>query len=245
MTMGSIHRFDSRRSQKTSERVALDIVHDMVAGGLSTGDHLPLEAAMVAQYGVSRESVREALRLLEVQGLIRLKPGPHGGPLVGAVEPANLARTASLYFHLSAGTYAQLLATQVLFEPLCAERAAHHSNRRAVMEPFIRTATPHTTAAYHDTTADFHAAVYRLVDNPVLTLMTQAVTQMVTYHVVSTMDPVELHDAILDEHATLARAIVAGHTRRARQLMRDHFQAQHDYYAQRSPERLGELIEWR
>ena len=64
-----------------------------MAQGLGSGDRLPLEAAMVEQYGVSRASLREALRLLEVQGLIRLKPGPGGGPVVGAVEAANLART--------------------------------------------------------------------------------------------------------------------------------------------------------
>ncbi len=92
---------------------------------------------MARQYGVSRASLREALRLLEVQGLIHLKPGPGGGPAVGTVEPANLARTASLYFHLGAATYGQLMQAQVLIEPLCAQLAAQHPDRREVMAPFI------------------------------------------------------------------------------------------------------------
>ena len=86
----------NRRPQKTAERVAADIVRDLVAEGLRTGDHLPLEAAMVERYHASRASVREALRLLEVQGLIHLKPGPGGGPVVGQVDPANLARLNAL-----------------------------------------------------------------------------------------------------------------------------------------------------
>ena len=68
------------RTVKASERVAQEIVRDIVRRGLETGDRLPLEAAMVEEYGVSRTSLREALRLLEVQGLISLKPGPGGGP---------------------------------------------------------------------------------------------------------------------------------------------------------------------
>ena len=85
---------------------------------------------MVEEYGVSRTSLREALRLLEVQGLISLKPGPGGGPVVGTVEPAHLARTAALYFHLGAATYADVMRTQVLMESNCARLAALNPDRR-------------------------------------------------------------------------------------------------------------------
>ena len=81
MTVGQISLREERsRTIKASERVAQEIVRDIVLRGLQTGDHLPLEAAMVDQYGVSRTSLREALRLLEVQGLISLKPGPAADP---------------------------------------------------------------------------------------------------------------------------------------------------------------------
>ena len=82
-----------RRVAKTSETVALNLVRDIMARGLKTGDRLPLEAAMLQEYRVSRASLREALRLLEVQGLISLKPGPGGGPVVGRVDARHLART--------------------------------------------------------------------------------------------------------------------------------------------------------
>jgi GntR family transcriptional repressor for pyruvate dehydrogenase complex len=245
MTMGSINREDRRRTLKTAERVAFEIVHDIVAQGLVTGARLPLEVEMVEQYSVSRASLREALRILEVHGLIRLKPGPGGGPVVGTVEPAHLARTASLYFHLSAATYGELFDTQVQLEPLCAERAARNPERRVVMAPFLQIATPGGSPEYHRHTIDFHQAIYALTDNPVLTLLTQAVTQIITYHVVSTMDPVDLRGAIMEEHAELARAVAGGHPAKAARLMRDHFEAQHAYYAARAPDRLSDLVEWR
>jgi GntR family transcriptional regulator, transcriptional repressor for pyruvate dehydrogenase complex len=231
MTMGSINREDRRRTLKTAERVAFEIVHDIVAQGLVTGARLPLEVEMVEQYSVSRASLREALRILEVHGLIRLKPGPGGGPVVGTVEPAHLARTASLYFHLSAATYA--------------ERAARNPMRRAEMAPFLQVASPGSSPEYHQHTIDFHQAVYALTANPVLTLLTQAVTQIITYHIVSTMDPVDLRGAIMEEHAELARAVAGGHPTKAARLMRDHFRAQHAYYAARAPDRLSDLVEWR
>ena len=59
------------------------------------------------------------------------------------------------------------------------------------------------------------------------------------------MDPVELRQDIVDEHAVLARTISAGQADKAARLMAEHFQAQHDYYAEHWPARLGELIEWR
>jgi DNA-binding FadR family transcriptional regulator len=234
-----------RRTLKTSERVALDIVHDIVAQGLHSGAHLPLEAEMVGNYGVSRSSLREALRLLEVQGLIRLKPGPGGGPVVGTVDASNLARTISLYFHLGAATYHDLLATQVLLEPLCAELAAASPRRRQVMEPYFDATPIDDDADYHRTTVAFHTAIYILADNPVLRLLTEAMTHMVSDHVLTTMDPVELHSVIVAEHAAIARAVANGHGTRAHQLMTAHFEAQHDFYRRTIPARLGQLIEWR
>jgi GntR family transcriptional regulator, transcriptional repressor for pyruvate dehydrogenase complex len=82
----------SLRSLKTSESVARDIVDDIVVRRLREGDNLPPETAMLQQYGVSRETLREGLRLLEAQGLISIRRGPGGGPIVAAIDPANLGR---------------------------------------------------------------------------------------------------------------------------------------------------------
>ncbi|MFP5306271.1 MAG: FadR/GntR family transcriptional regulator, partial [Gammaproteobacteria bacterium] len=76
-----------RRNMKTSEVVALQIVRDIVARQLKPGDKLPLEAELLKNYRVSRSSLREALRLLEVQDLISIRPGPGGGTVVGKVHP--------------------------------------------------------------------------------------------------------------------------------------------------------------
>jgi len=246
MTVGELSLREGRsRTIKASERVAQDIVRDIVRRGLESGDHLPLEAAMVAEYGVSRTSLREALRLLEMQGLISLKPGPGGGPVVGMVEPSHLARTAALYFHLSGSTYAEVMRTQVLMESTCARLAAMNPEREAAMRPWFEQTMPAELAVFRDITTGFHGVVYRLADNPVLSLLTQSVTHIVTQHVIMTMDPVELREPIVDEHAALAQLIASGNAEEAELEMAAHFQRQHDHFAARAPARLQEIIEWR
>ena len=108
-----------RRVVKTSEMVALNIVHDIKARNLKNGDRLPLEMAMLQEYRVSWASLREALRLLEVQGLISIKPGPGGGPVVGSVDARQMARTASLYFHLGDMRYGGILHPGAARTDLC------------------------------------------------------------------------------------------------------------------------------
>src|SRR5437764_3910532 len=114
------------RRLKTSESVARDIARDIMEAGLTTGDALPPEAAMLQQYGVSRESLREALRLLEVQGLISIRRGPGGGPIVGAIDPANPGRASTLFFYMPGATYREQLEARIIGEGVLAEMAARN-----------------------------------------------------------------------------------------------------------------------
>ena len=119
---------------KTSEVVAFAVARDIVEHGLTSGDRLPLEAEMVEQYRVSRESLREALRLLEAQGIVSIRRGPGGGPVVGTASSMNLARTMTLYFQLAGATYEELLEAWRMLEPLAAELAAKNPDRDLVAD---------------------------------------------------------------------------------------------------------------
>ena len=133
------------RSLKASEGVARDIVDDIVVRRLREGDGLPSESAMLQHYGVSRETLREGLRLLEVQGLISIRRGPGGGPIVGTIDPASLGRTSTLYFHLAGATYAELFDAWVVCERVIADLAASNPDRAAVREAMARSFSPTAT----------------------------------------------------------------------------------------------------
>jgi GntR family transcriptional regulator, transcriptional repressor for pyruvate dehydrogenase complex len=238
------------RRLKACESLARDIVHDIVAQGLQTGDRLPPEAAMLKQYQTSRESLREGLRLLEVAGLITIRRGLGGGPFVGVVDPAHLGRTSSLYYHLAGGTYAELFDAWQFSEGALAERAARNGDRRLVrseLRPYLRQDDEGVVDleefVRHHT--HFHAVVASMAGNRVLELLLPTVGQIVTHHIVVNADPRDAKDAIGTDHVTIARAIAAGHPRKAREAMERHVGTMAAMYAQQLGDRVGELIEWR
>src|ERR1700733_13663454 len=70
------------RIPKTSERIAHALASCIVDQGFSEGALLPTEREMVATFRVGRTTLREALRLLETRGVLTIRPGPQGGPVV-------------------------------------------------------------------------------------------------------------------------------------------------------------------
>lgn len=109
---------------KTAERIARHIVDLVAEGSLSTGDQLPAEPDLIAQLGVSRGSVREALRLLEATGVLELRQGRNGGAFISHAGAPEFANTSTLYLQLAGATYGDLLEARLMIEPGLAAHAA-------------------------------------------------------------------------------------------------------------------------
>jgi len=245
------------RRLKTSETVARDVVRFIIDNGLERGDGLPAEAAMLAQYGVSRESLREGLRLLEVQGLISIRRGPGGGPVVGNVDPANLGRISTLYYEMAGATYEELFEAWTFAECELAERAARHPGRperTTVMSPYLEgpqvdlagdagAGTP-GALTFLTTHATFHGAVASLARNRVLELSLQAMGQIVTHHIAVNQDPRAIRETIEDDHRKIARAVIGGHPQQARSLMERHIEAIVAYHLEANTSPRSDFIEW-
>lgn len=240
----------SRRNIKTSEVVALDIVRDIVSRRFKTGDKLPLEAELLQEYRVSRSSLREALRLLEVQGLITIRPGPGGGTVVGAVHPVALGRTLMLHMHMIEATYDELLDTWILIESVLAEQAAKNPDRVAVrraMTPFVEVGTNGSARKIHaiDEGLEFHTAVGELASNRVLDFLLRTPGSIVTEHIISLIDREKLEEQIVHDHSAVAKAIIAGDAAKARRKMQDHLNNVVNHFRAFWPQRVGEKIQWR
>lgn len=233
---------------KASEGVAAAIVKDIVETPMRIGDRLPAETEMLEQYGVSRESLREGLRILEVQGLISIRRGPGGGPYVAPVNARYLARTASLYFKLSGATYQELFETWLDLEPMLAAKVARlpdRARKRAAFGPFLHEGS-HDVArdkAAFEERNDFHSVVADLSGNRVATLITQTVTHIVVDHVVENVDPFDIPHLDQD-HGLIAAALIEGRPRKAADLMCEHISGVVEYYREHLPDSLDEPIEW-
>ncbi|HEX2849369.1 MAG TPA: FCD domain-containing protein [Acidimicrobiales bacterium] len=235
-----------RRTEKISEIVAREIVHDMRS--MAPGAKLPSEAAMLEKYRVGRASLREALRLLEVQGLIVIRPGPGGGPVVAAVDSRHFARMASLYFHLSGATYRDLAEARLVMEPVMARLAAERQDPDdlAKLERFIQE-TPDSTnqPEYFRHSTEFHAVLSGMSGNPVLDLMGRSLKDLYADRLEELIFPVDARVRVQQEHATIARAIVKGNAARAEKLMREHMVEFVDFAVSRSPAMFSEIVDWR
>ncbi len=122
----------AQRTEKIAESIARQILQDIQRNHLEAGAMLPPESAMVERFGVGRGSLREALRILEVNGLVTLKPGPRGGPVVSAHDPANFGQMMTLHLQSLGATYRQLLEARVEHEVVLARKAAEQPGTAAV-----------------------------------------------------------------------------------------------------------------
>ena len=240
------------RPLKTSETVARDIVHTIVARGLRTGDKLPSEAAMLDEYSVSRESLREGLRLLEVHGLITIRRGPGGGPVVGRIDPANLGQISTLFYHLAGGTTrssSRRASSPRRRSPDWRQGTLTRAAVKAAMQPFLldtESARPSdTVAAFVADHLRFHSVVASLARNRVLELALQSVGQIFTHHIVGNADPRDIQSDIERDHGDIARAITGGHVAKASSLMERHVRSLTDEYRAQMGDQMSDLIEWR
>jgi len=234
----------TRRTLKTSEVVALEIVRDIVREDMQPGDRLPLEAQMLVQYRVSRSSLREALRLLEVQGLIAIRPGPGAGTVVGRVLPGNLSRTLTLHLHMLGANYDELLEAWVESEPLLARLAALNPDRekvRASLSPFLD--EDHAWAVREG--LQFHDIIAELADNRVLSLALRSIGFIVTEQVLTSAERGELEQQIVHDHRELAEAIIAGDAELAANRMREHIRHAVEDFKAYWPLKVGEKVQWR
>ncbi|MDH6284992.1 GntR family transcriptional repressor for pyruvate dehydrogenase complex [Rhodococcus sp. LBL1] len=111
---------------KASDVLANELRERILSGEFAEGTPLPPERELVVQTKMSRTTVREALRILEVQGLVRIKAGRAGGAFVQRPGEQSMADTVALLIRGRQIRLAALLETREAIEPFCAQLAARH-----------------------------------------------------------------------------------------------------------------------
>ena len=109
---------------KASDVLANELRERILTGEFVEGTGLPAERDLVLQTRMSRTTVREALRILEVQGLIHIKAGRTGGAFVQQPGEDAMASTVNLLIRGRQIHLADLLQTREAIEPFCARLAA-------------------------------------------------------------------------------------------------------------------------
>lgn len=221
---------------------------DLVSQGYAVGDRLPSEAEMLGTLGVSRESLREGLRLLEVQGLIAIRRGQKGGPRVTPVNAAYLARSVTLYLHVAGATYREVFESRLEIEPTLVAKVARRPDREFLgerMSAFLDLDGYHDPRAVFDVSATFHGEIGRLSGNRVMVLLLQSINHILTELMMEQIDLEREGPGIEHDHRQLAAAIMHGHARKAERLGQEHIENLREQYAAVSEGRIDAVVDWR
>lgn len=235
-----------KRGLKVGEAVAQDIVRKIGTEGLAPGTPLPSEAQMLEEYGVGRGSLREALRILEVNGLISIKPGPGGGPIVVGSSPAAFGRMGTLYFQAGRMTFRELMEARLVMEPVMARLAAERPDPEKLSQLVtIAEGTPlDNDAGYLDHSGDFHRLVASMSGNGMLNLFSASLGTIFHGRVGGLFFPKTRRAKVRQAHVAVAKAIADGDADLAESLMREHMVEYADYVKRRQPALMTEIVGW-
>ncbi|ODU04262.1 MAG: hypothetical protein ABS81_10955 [Pseudonocardia sp. SCN 72-86] len=238
----------SSRGVKLAERIASTLVQDIIDAGLGPGERLPNEAAMAQRFEVGRGSVREALRILEVHGLISLRSGPKGGPVIVAVDPRDVGRTLSIYLSVRGATMAELIQTRHFLEPVVARLAAENRTDEEadrLKEFLAQERNTSRRGDYLDAANDFHYLLATMTGNRVVDLMATALKELYTTRLIATGVATATTDPTLgEEHRDIGDAIIDGDGDRAEARMRAHMGVYEERVRETAPGFRASRLVW-
>jgi len=122
-----------RNPERAAIRTARKLVGEIRRRHLKPGAHLASEHRMVEELGVARATVREALRFLELQGALRIKAGPGGGPIVNVPGADHLASTLSLHLQFADASFRSVVEARCSIYPVLAAEAAVNATREDIV----------------------------------------------------------------------------------------------------------------
>lgn len=235
------------RNAKLSETVAKRIVDEIFADQLPVGTKLPPERVMLERLGVSRGTLREALRILEVHGMLVIKSGPGGGPTVSAMTPSDFNKACSLHFKAAGITVEQLWQARAGLEPTLARLAAMNltDESRATLEKLVeeaRNSRIDDNSRYIRIGSSFHREIAIASGNPVLTLFARSLGEMTTYLESRNVFAPSEHPRVHTAHIEIAEAILAGDADQAERLSSEHMQDMADTHNQRYSGLLNNVL---
>lgn len=141
---------------KMAEIVAEDLRRQIIAGKLTEGDPLPPEDQLMEHAGVARTTVREALRILESEGLLIVRRGAGGGARIRTPQVSNVARYIGLVLQAQGATLQDVYDARLMLEAPAAGMLASSDERDGIVAS-LREALADEEAALEDPVELSHA----------------------------------------------------------------------------------------
>lgn len=236
------------RPQKIAILVAQRIVRDVRREKVQVGQFLPPERVMLEKYRIGRGTLREALRLLEFQGAITLKPGPKGGPILLDPDATHLADSLLLLMELRGAPYSVVVEMRALLEPAACRIAATRmgAESRDRLRANVEAMRERIDDEHSFLTAnkEFHDLIAWGSGNPLLGYFTESMTGIMDGTVMNIDYPLPRRQAVLKAHEEICVSIEAKNADTAWERMEEHLQAYVKFSRKRYPELLDKALQW-
>ena len=228
------------RVPKTAELVAAELRRKIVRGELAEGDALPSEAALMADFAVSRPTLREAFRVLESESLISIRRGARGGARVQVPNGNVAASYAGLVLEYRGTTLQDVYDARTLIEAPCAALLAERRTEQDLAR--LRVAVAQAERLMDDPQAfirahmEFHALMVELAGNQTLTVLNGMVRHIIELanwsHVdldAGSPENVRANKRGFRAHVRLVELVTAWRSAEAEALWRLHLQEAENY----------------
>jgi DNA-binding FadR family transcriptional regulator len=223
-------RPEAQSIRGASEQVAVQIQHYIQSEALGPGDFLGREEDLAGEFGVSRPTLREALKLLASGNLIRATKGPGGGIFVAHTAEQGMSRSLSdaiaMMLESGAVTLDELLDARVLLEVPLAGLAALQPDEETLQSlrasAALANAAPEDPEVFAAADAEIHRTIAAASGNRMVQALTNWIFEVLQPSLVKVLEPAVVHSALLEQHQALVAAIEKGDPARAERAMKDH-----------------------
>jgi GntR family transcriptional regulator, transcriptional repressor for pyruvate dehydrogenase complex len=227
---------------RASDDIAGQIREELLEGRLRAGDRLPAERELAVQFGVSRNTLREALRSLEIAGLITLRKGSLGGAFVNDSNGDTVVTSIRDMFSLGAVTTEQITEARIWIESAIVRAACKrhtaadikklHENLDSVAEAMDRKDFFGRAEAH----LEFHMILARATCNPIMETVMEALIGVVRQFV-HTIGSQEINEYVLPSRRRFLRYFEARDAEAAVKEMEQHLKRVNRNYLARLGER--------
>jgi DNA-binding FadR family transcriptional regulator len=209
---------------------------------------LPTERLMAESLGVGRTTMREALRLLETRGVLTIRLGPGGGPVVRRPHPNDLTEALTLMLQFESSTFHEVMDARAWLEPTVARSAASNISQSALRElAAVNKKLARSTddiEAFAANNRRFHSIIAEGCGSVVMGIFCATLLRIGDGRSVGVSYSATQVSAIAEAHEQIIEALTARDESAAEAAMRAHLEEAITYWRRRFGELVSRPVRW-
>jgi GntR family transcriptional repressor for pyruvate dehydrogenase complex len=200
---------NANKSEKVSDNIIAQIRDAILSGKIKPGNRLASEKELIDQFGVSKATMREALRVLEVIGLLEIRKGIAGGAFVAEVNMRTTLHAIVNFLHFQTVSVKEITMLRYLIEPSVAQVAAARRTDKDI-EKLQQVIGAGITAGDTEVSKEisFHRYLARMAENTILTLTIDMIDNLLKSMKKKIGLPPEFYGYVRDAHTIILECLV-------------------------------------